>query len=113
MNYIFCSDDYLYAINLEYLQHDTFTDIVTFPYAEFPLVSGDLFISTERVADNAAEFGEPYTDELHRVMIHGVLHLLGQGDKVEADERAMREAEQWALSLRTKALKEGASAGAA
>ena len=113
MNYIFCSDDYLHAINLEYLQHDTLTDIITFPYAEFPLVSGDLFISTERVADNAAEFGELYPDELHRVMIHGVLHLLGQGDKVEADAQAMREAEQWALSLRTKALKEGASAGAA
>ena len=102
LNYIFCSDDYLHTINLEYLQHDTLTDIVTFPYADFPTISGDLFISTERVADNAAEFGETYADELHRVMIHGVLHLLGQADKSETDAQAMRQAEQWALSLRMR-----------
>ncbi|CAH1001004.1 Endoribonuclease YbeY [Neolewinella maritima] len=112
LNYIFCSDDYLHAINLEYLQHDTLTDIITFPYAEFPLVSGDLFISTERVAENATDFDEPYADELHRVMIHGVLHLLGQGDKTDAQARSMREAEQWALSLRKTAAKGGGAAGA-
>ena len=106
LNYIFCSDDYLHAINMEYLQHDTLTDIVTFPYGDYPIVSGDLFISTDRVAENAATFGETYTDELHRVMIHGILHLLGQSDKTQLEADAMREAEQWALSLRISALKE-------
>lgn len=102
LNYIFCSDDYLHAVNVEYLQHDTLTDIITFPYADFPEVSGDLFISTERIRENAAEFGEQYTDELHRVMIHGVLHLCGQADKTESDAAAMRELENWALSLRAR-----------
>ena len=111
LNYIFCSDDYLHAINVEYLQHDTLTDIVTFPYGDYPIISGDLFISTDRVAENAATFGETYTDELHRVMIHGILHLLGQSDKTQLEADAMREAEQWALSLRITALKGGGDAG--
>ena len=104
INYIFCSDAYLHAVNVEYLQHDTLTDIITFPYADFPEVSGDLFISTERIRENAAEFGETYADELHRVMIHGVLHLCGQADKSEADAAAMRKLEGWALDLRPPAL---------
>ncbi|THH35530.1 rRNA maturation RNase YbeY [Neolewinella litorea] len=91
-------------MNLEYLQHDTLTDIITFPYSDFPEVSGDLFISTDRIADNAREFGEPYVDELHRVMVHGILHLCGQGDKSESETAAMRELEQWALSLRPPTL---------
>ena len=109
INYIFCSDDHLLEINRTYLQHDTLTDIVTFPYTDFPDVSGDLFISTERVAENAVEFGQEYPDELHRVMIHGILHLCGQGDKSAREATAMRELEQWALSLRPWVDSPGAS----
>ncbi|PPK87188.1 rRNA maturation RNase YbeY [Neolewinella xylanilytica] len=105
LSYIFCDDDYLHQVNVAYLQHDTLTDIITFPYTDFPLVSGDLFISTERVRENAAEFGERYEDELHRVMIHGVLHLCGQSDKAEAEQEAMRELEAWALGLRPDSLR--------
>ena len=104
INYIFCGDDYLHRMNVEYLDHDTLTDIITFPYEVFPLVSGDLFISTERVADNAGELSTTYEDELHRVIIHGVLHLCGQGDKTEAEANDMRSLENWALSLRPEAL---------
>ncbi len=104
VNYIFCSDDYLLVMNREYLHHDTLTDIITFPYGEFPDVSGDIFISTERVAENAREFGESYTDELHRVLIHGVLHLCGQEDKSPKEARDMRNLEQWALGLRPVSL---------
>jgi rRNA maturation RNase YbeY len=105
VNYIFCGDDYLHEINVEYLQHDTLTDIITFPYEHFPVVSGDLFISTERVADNARQFSTSFGDELHRVIIHGILHLCGQGDKTEADAAEMRKQEDWALALRPDALK--------
>ncbi len=99
LNYIFCSDEYLYRLNVEYLDHDTYTDIITFPYAEPPAVHGDLFISVERVRDNARELGVPFEDELHRVMIHGVWHLCGQGDKTEAEAQAMRQREDEALQL--------------
>lgn len=92
-------------MNLEYLDHDTLTDIITFPYEEFPVVSGDLFISTERVADNAKDLLTNYTDELHRVIIHGVLHLCGQGDKTEAEADEMRRLEDWALGLRPATLR--------
>ncbi len=99
LNYIFCSDEYLYRLNVEYLDHDTYTDIITFPYAEPPVVHGDLFISVERVHDNARELGVPFEDELHRVMIHGVWHLCGQGDKTPEEARAMRRREEEALAL--------------
>ncbi|MEM1358556.1 MAG: rRNA maturation RNase YbeY [Bacteroidota bacterium] len=105
VNYIFCGDNYLHRINVEYLQHDTLTDIITFPYDHFPKISGDLFISTERVADNAKELGLPYHDELHRVIIHGILHLCGQGDKTEVEANEMRQLEDWALSLRPQELR--------
>ena len=104
INYIFCSDDYLHEMNVEYLQHDTLTDIITFPYSDFPLVSGDLFISTDRIEENAIEYGSAYSDELHRVIIHGVLHLCGQGDKSETEAAAMRELEDWALAQRPPTL---------
>ena len=104
LTYIFCDDEYLHEINVAYLQHDTLTDIITFPFAEFPTVSGDLFISTERVRDNAAEFGQSFTDELHRVIIHGVLHLCGQSDKGEDQQAEMRQLENWALAERPAAL---------
>lgn len=100
INYIFCGDKYLHRINVEYLQHDTLTDIITFPYDHFPRVSGDLFISTERVADNAQDLALPYKEELHRVIIHGILHLCGLGDKTEEEAKEMRKLENWALSLR-------------
>ena len=100
LNYIFCGDDYLHRMNVEYLDHDTLTDIITFPMADFPAVSGDLFISTDRVADNAGDLGTTYQDELDRVIIHGVLHLCGQGDKTEVQAQEMRRLEDWALNLR-------------
>ncbi len=100
INYIFCGDTYLHKMNVEYLDHDTLTDIITFPMDEFPIVSGDLFISTERVADNARDLNVSFLEELHRVIIHGVLHLCGQGDKTEAEGQAMRALEDWALALR-------------
>ncbi|MCL4165851.1 UNVERIFIED_CONTAM: hypothetical protein GTU68_001402 [Idotea baltica] len=106
INYIFCGDDYLHQMNVEYLSHDTLTDIITFPYEHFPLVSGDLFISTERVAENAVDRKIDYTEELHRVIIHGILHLCGQGDKTEAEASEMRQLEDWALGLRPESLKE-------
>lgn len=84
---------------MEYLAHDTLTDIITFPYEQFPLISGDLFISTERVAENAAELGNSYEEELYRVIIHGILHLCGQGDKSDLEVQQMRQLEDWALSL--------------
>lgn len=105
INYIFCGDDYLHQMNVEYLDHDTLTDIITFPYEDFPIVSGDLFISTERVADNANYLQTNYTDELHRVIIHGVLHLCGQGDKTDKEASEMRQLEDWALALRPAGLR--------
>ena len=86
LNFIFCSDDYLHDLNVEYLQHDTLTDVITFPYSD-DTVEGDIFISVERITDNAKKFGVSTTDELHRVMIHGVLHLLGYGDKKPKEEK--------------------------
>lgn len=98
LNYIFCSDDYLHGINVQYLNHDTLTDIITFDNAdEEGVVEGDIFISTERVRENAADFGAAYGEELLRVMAHGVLHLLGHKDKSEAEQAAMRALEDRAV----------------
>ena len=104
INYIFCGDDYLHTMNVEYLEHDTLTDIITFPMADFPVIAGDLFISTERVADNANDLQIAFQDELHRVIIHGVLHLCGQGDKTVEQAAEMRRLEDWALGLRPEVL---------
>ena len=104
INYIFCGDDYLHRLNVQYLSHDTLTDIITFPFGDFPLVSGDLFISTERVADNARDRALPYVTELHRVVIHGVLHLCGQGDKTDEEAATMRRLEDQALLRRPDGL---------
>ncbi|TXK51354.1 rRNA maturation RNase YbeY [Pontibacter qinzhouensis] len=101
LTYIFCSDDYLHQINLEYLDHDTLTDIITFNNAdEEGTIEGDVFVSVERVRDNAATLGTTFEDELHRVIIHGVLHLLGFKDKTEKQATLMREQEDSCLSLR-------------
>lgn len=99
LTYIFCSDEYLYQVNLEYLSHDTYTDIITFPYQPPPVVHSDIFISVDRVRENAAELGLPFEQELHRVMIHGVLHLCGYPDKTPAEAAAMRQKEDEALAL--------------
>lgn len=97
---IFCSDEHLLDMNKEYLQHDYYTDIITFDYTEDDLVSGDLFISVDRVQDNADEFDTLFQDELHRVCVHGLLHLCGYKDKSEADEKLMRTKEDEMLMLR-------------
>lgn len=99
INYLFCDDEYLLGVNRQYLQHDTYTDIITFDYVAGGLVSGDIMISVERVGENAIGFGVPFEQELHRVIVHGVLHLLGQGDKSEAEAAEMRRQEEEALAL--------------
>lgn len=90
---IFCSDDYLLKINREFLQHDFYTDIVTFNYVKKNVVSGDLFISIDRVIDNAKHFKTKNKEELMRVIFHGVLHLVGYNDKEEEEKKIMREKE--------------------
>jgi rRNA maturation RNase YbeY len=99
LNFIFCTDEYLHKVNLEYLQHDTYTDIITFPLAEDPLIEGDIFISIERVKENANKFGVSFENELDRVLSHGVLHLCGYGDKTEEEADKMRQKENEALGL--------------
>jgi rRNA maturation RNase YbeY len=96
---IFCSDDYLLEVNREHLNHDYYTDIITFDYSVFPIVSGDLFISVDRVNENATDFNVSFEHELHRVIIHGFLHLCGYFDKTNEDELLMRSKENQALSL--------------
>ena len=97
INYIFCDDDYLLKLNREFLQHDTLTDIISFDNSMGKLISGDIFISVERVSDNAKDFKVSFNEELHRVMIHGVLHYMGYKDKSEEDEKEMRHQENLAL----------------
>ena len=97
--FIFCDDEYLLKINQDYLHHDTFTDIITFPYEDFNGIAGDVFISVERVKENAAEFEVDFDLELKRVMAHGVLHLLGFGDKSEEEASLMRLKEDEKIKL--------------
>ena len=99
ITYIFCDDEYLLEVNKQYLQHDYYTDVITFDYVENDLLSGDIFISTDRVRENALAFGSSETEELHRVIIHGALHLLGLKDKSEKEASQMRQAENEALKL--------------
>ena len=96
---IFCSDEYLLDMNRTHLDHDYYTDIITFDYTENQIVSGDLFISIDRVRDNASDFNVSFDHELHRVIIHGVLHLCGYKDKSDYEEKLMRTKENNALSL--------------
>jgi probable rRNA maturation factor len=101
LNYIFCADEHLHKINQEYLNHNTYTDIITFDNSEESgKIEGDIFISIDRVKDNAVKYKVDFLDELHRVIIHGTLHLLGYGDKAKADKELMREKEDTYLSLR-------------
>lgn len=99
IGYVFCSDDHLLTVNRQFLNHDTYTDIITFDYVSGDMVSGDIIISVDRVRENAKQMNLPFSEELHRVMIHGVLHLLGQGDKSERESKEMRAKENVALQL--------------
>ncbi|MCL4146481.1 UNVERIFIED_CONTAM: hypothetical protein GTU68_032610 [Idotea baltica] len=97
INYIFCDDAYLLKLNIEFLQHDTLTDIISFDNSLGKLLNGDIFISVERVKDNAKEYNITLEEELHRVMIHGVLHYMGLKDKTPDEKMVMRKEENKAL----------------
>lgn len=97
--YVFCNDDKILEVNRQYLQHDYFTDIITFDYCEGDMISGDLFISLDTVRSNAELFNKPYDEELHRVIIHGILHLVGINDKGPGEREIMEAAENKALDL--------------
>ncbi len=100
LNYIFCSDDYLIQLNKQFLKHNTFTDIITFNLSEKEdMIKGEIYISTERVAENAKNFKSSYSNELHRVIIHGVLHLCGFEDKSKKEKEQMRLLENENLKL--------------
>lgn len=98
VNYIFCDDAYLHKLNVEFLNHDTLTDIISFDYSVGKNIQGDIFISVERVADNAKDFNVSVNEELQRVMVHGVLHYCGYKDKTDSDAKLMREKENHYLS---------------
>jgi len=100
INYIFCDDEYLLNLNQEYLEHDTLTDIISFDDSDDTRVSGDIFISTQRVKENAIVFNTSFIDELHRVLIHGLLHFVGFKDKTKLEKIEMRKQEDYYLSLR-------------
>ena len=99
INYVFCDDEYLHKINVEYLNHDTLTDIISFDYTVGNLIQGDIFISIERVKDNAADFNVSFDEELKRVMSHGVLHYCGYKDKTDKDAEIMRQKEEEKIKL--------------
>ena len=99
LTYVFCDDEYLHKMNVDYLNHDTLTDIITFDYCEGSIVSGDVFVSVERVKENAIDFNVPFVDELLRVMAHGTLHLCGYKDKSEDDVVLMRSKEDEKIKL--------------
>ena len=101
LNFIFCSDPYLLKINQDYLDHNYYTDIITFDYKEDRKVNGDIFISIDRVIENNKELNIAFMDELHRVMIHGILHIISYRDKTAEEEELMRSKEDFYLSLRT------------
>jgi rRNA maturation RNase YbeY len=99
INYIFCDDDYLVQINQQYLEHDTLTDIISFDYSIGKELHGDIFISIERVAENAADFKVGFEEELRRVMVHGVLHYCGYKDKSREEELVMRQKEEEKMAM--------------
>ena len=101
---IFCSDNYILDVNMRFLQHDYFTDIITFDYCEGDRLSGDLFISIDSVRENALYYGAEFGDELNRVMVHGLLHLIGYDDHTEEEKKVMRAKEDYYLSLRKSLL---------
>lgn len=95
--YVFCDDDFLHKLNVEFLSHDTLTDILSFDYRVGKQINGEIYISIERVADNAKDFKTDFIEELHRVMIHGILHFCGHKDKTEEEEALMRQREDLAI----------------
>ncbi|EAQ47844.1 rRNA maturation RNase YbeY [Leeuwenhoekiella blandensis] len=99
LGYVFCSDDFLLEINQQFLDHDTLTDIVTFDYTEGTILNGEIYISTDRVADNAKDFNVDFDTELRRVIIHGLLHMCGYGDKTDDEKSNMRKKEDEYLAL--------------
>ena len=99
INYIFCDDIRILEINREFLRHDYFTDVITFDYTEENLISGDIYISVDTVKSNAQEYGVSFSQELHRVIIHGVLHLCGFDDKTPEEQQEMRRKEDIAISM--------------
>lgn len=105
INYIFTSDSFLYNLNIEYLNHDTFTDIITFQYNEIgEAIQSDIFISIERLRENAKTYKQKLLDEVHRIIIHGTLHLLGYKDKSPSEKEEMTSKEDYYLSLRPNEL---------
>ena len=97
---VFCSDNYILDVNMKYLQHDYFTDIITFDYCEGDKLNGDLIISIDTVRENAVTYGVSFDEELHRVIVHGLLHLIGYDDSTEEQRKEMRSTENYYLSLR-------------
>ena len=99
VNYIFCDDEYLHKINVEYLDHDTLTDIISFDYSMGNELHGDIFVSVERVKDNATDFNVSFQEELNRVLVHGILHYCGYKDKGETEELVMRSKEDEKIAM--------------
>ena len=102
LSIIFCSDNYILDVNMKYLQHDYFTDIITFDYCEGRTLSGDLFISIDSVRENAALYGATFENELDRVMVHGLLHLMGYDDHSEEEQKTMRSKEDYYLGVKVQ-----------
>lgn len=98
INYIFCDDEYLLKVNQDYLQHDYYTDIITFDYVKGKTISGEIFVSLQRISDNASTLSKDYEEELRRVLAHGILHLSGYKDKTEEEEKLMRSKEDHYLA---------------
>ncbi|MGE8534787.1 MAG: rRNA maturation RNase YbeY [Chryseobacterium sp.] len=98
INYIFCDDEYLLKINQDYLQHDYYTDIITFDYVKGKTISAEIFVSLQRISDNASTLCRDYEEELRRVLAHGILHLIGYKDKTEEEEKEMRRMEDLYLA---------------
>lgn len=99
LNYIFCNDEYLHKLNVDFLQHDTYTDIISFDYTLGKMINGDIYISVDRVKENAVKFNVTFDEEIHRVLIHGVLHFFGIKDKTEEEKKEMRNKENECLSF--------------
>ncbi|WP_445432033.1 rRNA maturation RNase YbeY [Chryseobacterium indoltheticum] len=98
INYIFCDDEYLLKVNQDYLQHDYYTDIITFDYVKGKTISGEIFVSLQRISDNASTLSKNYEEELRRVLAHGILHLCGYKDKTEEEEQLMRSKEDFYIA---------------
>ncbi len=98
INYIFCDDEYLLKVNQDYLQHDYYTDIITFDYVKGKTISGEIFVSLQRISDNASTLSKNYEEELRRVLAHGILHLCGYKDKTEEEVQLMRNKEDFYIA---------------